>query len=414
MTRTTAWAVRDATVIDGTGAPARSHQTVVVSGDTIEWVGPTAQEPESLPHRVVQASGLTVVPGLINSHVHLANDGAADLEAQVRADSVPIASLRAARNARFTLESGVTTVRDCGAANGVILELARAIESGLVTGPRVRAAGRVITMTGGHGHFMGREADGADGVRRAVRLELKAGAHFIKAMATGGVLTPGVSPTQTALHAEELTAIVQEAHNAGRRVATHAIGRQGIENALRAGVDSIEHGFYLDDELFERAVAQGTFLVPTLLAVHGIVTDGPAGGSPAWMIDKAASEAERSRTMFKAAVDGGMKIAAGTDAGTPFNRHDDLVREMGLMVEIGLTPMQALVSATSSGAENAGLESTGTVEPGKLADLLLVEGDPLADIDALTHIRLVAKEGVVHRDDLGTRAGDAELVEAGA
>ena len=174
-------------------------------------------------------------------------------------------------------------------------------------------------MTGGHGHFMGREADGADGVRRAVRQELKGGAHFVEAMATGGVLTPGVSPTQTALLADELTAIVQEAHNAGRRVATHAIGREGIANALRAGVDSIEHGYYLDDDLFEQAVAQGTVLVPTLLAVHGIVTDGPSGGSPTWMIEKAASAADRSKTMFKAAVDSGMKIAAGTDAGTPFN-----------------------------------------------------------------------------------------------
>lgn len=395
------WILRDATVIDGTGAEARPNQSIIVSGPTIDWIGPTANEPDATDLRVVDAAGLTVVPGLINSHVHLANDGAADLAAQIRDDSVPIASMRAARNARFTLESGITTVRDCGAANGVIVELAKAIESGLVVGPRVRAAGRVITMTGGHGHFMGREADGVDGVRRAVRQEIKDGAHFIKAMATGGVLTPGVSPTQTALLAEELNAIVQEAHNAGKRVATHAIGRQGIENALRAGVDSIEHGFYLDDDLFEIALAQGTFLVPTLLAVDGIVTEGPGGGSPGWMIDKALLEAARSQTMFKAAVDAGMKIAAGTDAGTPFNRHDDLVRELALMVTIGISPMQAIVSATRNGAENAAiLDQTGTLEVGKFADLLVVAGDPLTDISALTNIALVAKEGTVYRDDL--------------
>jgi imidazolonepropionase-like amidohydrolase len=407
------WAVRDVTVIDGTGEPAKAHHTMIITGQTIDWVGPTAHEPESMPTDVVKATGMTVVPGLVNSHVHLANDGAADLEEQIRRDSVPIASMRAARNARFTLESGITTVRDCGAANGVIIELAKAIESGLVVGPRVRAAGRVITMTGGHGHFMGREADGVDGVRRAVRQELKDGAHFIKTMATGGVLTLGVSPTSTALLREELTAIVQEAHNAGKRVATHAIGREGIENALRAGVDSIEHGFYLDDDLFEIAVAQGTYLVPTLLAVHGIVSEGPAGGSPAWMIDKAQQEVARSQTMFKAAVDAGMKIAAGTDAGTPFNRHHDLVREMALMVDIGLSPMQALVSATRNGAENAGiLSTTGTLNVGKYADLVIVRGDPLADISSLTDIALVAKEGTVHRDDLTAPATRTELMEA--
>ena len=408
---TETWALRDVALLDGTGAATRPHHTLVVRGTRLDWVGPTDHEP-TLPERVVDGTGLTAVPGLINSHVHLANDGAADLEAQVRGDSVSIASLRAARSARDTLRSGVTTVRDCGAANGVVLELARAVESGLVVGPRIRAAGRVITMTGGHGHFMGLEADGADGVRRAVRQELKAGAHFIKAMATGGVLTPGVSPSQTALLAEELAAIVQEAHNAGRRVATHAIGRQGIENALRAGVDSIEHGYHLDEQLFEMAVAQGTFLVPTLLAVHGIVTEGPAGGSPAWIIDKAQVEADRSKAMFKAAVDSGMKIAAGTDAGTPFNRHDELVREMGLMVEIGLTPLQALLAATRDAAENADVaDLTGTLEVGKAADLLVVDGDPLEDVTNLTHTRLVAKEGVVHRDETGPHGHHHDLEE---
>jgi imidazolonepropionase-like amidohydrolase len=408
------WMIRDATIIDGTGGPAKLHHSIILSGRSIDWIGPTTNEPHADQTRVIDATGLTVVPGLINSHVHLANDGAADLAAQIRDDSIPIASMRAARNARFTLESGITTVRDCGAANGVIVELAKAIESGLVVGPRVRAAGRVITMTGGHGHFMGREADGVDGVRHAVRQEIKDGAHFIKAMATGGVLTPGVSPTQTALLAEELKAIVQEAHNAGKRVATHAIGRQGIENALRAGVDSIEHGFYLDDELFELALAQGTFLVPTLLAVDGIVTEGPEGGSPAWMIDKAMLEAARSQSMFKAAVDAGMKIAAGTDAGTPFNRHDDLVRELALMVKIGISPMQALVSATRNGAENSAiLDQTGTLEIGKFADLLIVGGDPLADISSLSRTILVAKEGVVYRDDFAEVQADRELLEAG-
>lgn len=395
------WLVRNANLVDGTGAPGRPDHSILVSGATIAWVGPTSQEPEASIERVVDAQGRSLLPGLVNSHVHVCNDGAPDLFAQVRDDSIPVAAMRGARSARSALHSGITTVRDCGAANGVALELAAAIESGLIDGARLRAAGRVITMTGGHGYFMGRQADGVDAVRHAVRTELHGGAHFIKAMATGGVLTPGVIPTQTALLLEELTAIVQEAHNAGKRVATHAIGREGIRNALLAGVDSIEHGFYLDEELFELAVAQGTFLVPTLLAIDGIANEGERGGAPGWMVDKAQLEVERSREMFKAAVGSGMKIAAGTDAGTPFNPHDAMDRELALMVDIGLSPIQAIVSATRDAAENLDLhDRIGTLESGKLADLILVDGDPLADITVLSRVQLVAKEGVISRDEI--------------
>lgn len=390
----------------------RPDHSVLVVGSTIDWVGPTSQEPEASVDWVIDAQGRTVLPGLINSHVHVCNDGAPDLFVQVRDDSIPVATMRGARSVRSALNSGITTVRDCGAANGVALELAKAIDSGLVEGSRVRAAGRVITMTGGHGYFIGREADGVDAVRHAVRKELQGGAHFIKAMATGGVLTPGVRPTQTALLKDELAAIVEEAHNADKRVATHAIGREGIRNALLAGVDSIEHGFYLDEELFEMAVAKGTYLVPTLLAINEIATEGQQGGAPGWLVEKAQLEVERSQQMFKAAVGSGMKIAAGTDAGTPFNGHDALDRELALMVQIGLSPIQAIVSATQNAADNLDLgHRIGTVETGKLADLIIVDGDPLTDIKRLSRVMLVAKEGLVYRDDLAHRIGDV-LTEA--
>ena len=187
-------------------------------------------------------------------------------------------------------------------------------------------------------------------------------------MATGGVLTPEIRPTQTALLAEELRAVVQEAHDAGKRVAMHAIGRQGIKNALDAGVDSIEHGYYLDEELFAQAIEQGTFLVPTLLAVDGIVKFGPAGGTPEWVIDKATLRAGRSREMFRAAVHAGVSVAAGTDAGTPFNPHTDLAKELAVMVAIGMTPMQALIAATANAAANLDLlHEIGTIEVGKAA-----------------------------------------------
>jgi imidazolonepropionase-like amidohydrolase len=259
----------------------------------------------------------------------------------------------------------------------------------------------VITMTGGHGHFIGREADGPDEVRKATRAEIKAGAAVIKVMATGGVLTPGVKPTQTALLPEELAVVAQEAHNSGRRVTTHAIGRSGIHNALVSGIDSIEHGFYLDDELLDIAVAQGTFLVPTILAVDGIVANGQGAGIPGWVVEKAEQEAAKQRESFAAAVSSGMRIAAGTDAGTPFNRHGDLARELELMVQHGLSPMRTLVAATRGAAENLGLaHEIGTLEVGKLADLVLVDGDPVADVAATGRVVLVVKDGVVHRDEL--------------
>lgn len=403
------WLIRNAVVFDAVdGAPGRGGESVLVDDGVIAWVGPDSDAP--VADVVIDAGGRTVMPGLINSHVHLANDGAADLAAQVRDDSTATAAYRAAANALVTLDAGITTVKDCGAADNVVIDLGRAIEAGVVAGPRVVAAGRVITMTGGHGYFMGVEADGVDAVRTAVRGQLKQGAGFIKAMATGGVLTSGVKPTQTALLREELATIVEEAHHAGRRVSTHAIGRDGIENAILAGVDTIEHGFHLDAELFALAIERGTYLVPTLSAVHGIVSEGESGGIPSWIVDKAKTEADRSTVMFAAAVEAGMNIAAGTDAGTPYNPHDGLVEEMVQMVSIGLTPARTLLSATRDGAVNAGLSQlTGTIEVGKAADLIVVDGDPVADITALRSIVLVAKDGVVHRTSLELVPGGLEV-----
>ncbi len=392
--------IRDVQLIDGTGAAPVPGQSVVIEGSKLSWIGPTESAPAFTPERVIDGRGRTLLPGLINAHVHLCNDGAPDLFAQVMADSIPLATLRAARNARLTLESGVTTVRDCGAADNIVIELGRAIADGFIEGPRVRAAGRVITMTGGHGHFMGREADGPDAIRQATRAEIKEGADFIKVMATGGVLTPGVDPANTALQLDELRVVADAAHNSGRRVTTHAIGNAGIKNALHAGIDSIEHGFYLDDEALELAVSQGTFLVPTLVAIACILDHGVDAGVPAWVVAKAAEHAEANRASFKAAVDSGMKIAAGTDAGTPFNRHYDMAREMAMMVRFGLTPMQAITAATRNSAENLDvLHSVGTIEVGKLADLLLVDGDPSVDIEAMSRVVLVTKDGTVYRDD---------------
>jgi imidazolonepropionase-like amidohydrolase len=392
--------ITNARLVDGTGAPARPDWAVLVGAQrTIEWIGPAASAPSVAAGSILDAGGDTVLPGLINSHVHLCSDAGPDFARQIERDSIPLSTLKAARMAEQTLACGVTSVRDCGAASGVVVELARAVDAGLVTGPRIVAAGRVITMTGGHGHYIGREADGVDAVRRATRTEIKNGADFVKLMATGGVLTAGVSTAQTALLQEELSAAVQEAHNSGRRTTAHAIGAAGIKNALRAGVDSIEHGLHLDDEGLQLALDHGAFLVPTLTAISSLVEAGPDGGLDPWVFEKATQESERSRASFVAAVRSGLKIAAGTDAGTPFNPHTGLVRELELMVRYGLTPGEVVVAATRNAAVNLDIaHRTGTVEVGRCADLLLVEGDPTADISVLSRVRLVVKDGtVVHR-----------------
>jgi imidazolonepropionase-like amidohydrolase len=397
--------IRNVTLLDGTGAAPVTGQALIVEGRRISWIGPEAQLPEGSDGHAIDGQGGTIMPGMINCHVHLTNDGSPDLFGQVERDSVTVSALRGYLNLQATLESGVTSVRDCGAANGIALDLARAVDDGLVPGPRIRAAGRVITMTGGHGHFIGREADGPAGVRQATRAEIKAGAHFIKAMATGGVLTPGVVPTQTALQPDELEQVAREAHNAGRRAACHAIGNEGIKNAIRAGIDSIEHGFYLDDEALELALDRGTVLVPTLIAVNQIVNNGKTGAMPAWVVEKAESESGHHRESFAAAVRSGMKVAAGTDAGTPFNPHTYLPQELALMVDYGMRPMEAIVAATRNAAENLDLApDVGTLEVGRLADIVVVDGDPSSDITAAGRVRFVMKDGVLARDDLSVPA----------
>jgi len=246
-------------------------------------------------------------------------------------------------------------------------------------------------MTGGHGWFIGRQADGPDEVRKAVREQLRAGADCIKFTATGGVMTPGVDPRSASLTEEELRAGVEEAHKAFRRAAAHAQGTAGIRNAVRAGIDSIEHGIFMDDEVLEEMRVRGTFLVPTLAAPENIIKYGEAAGIPRYAVEKSESVREVHRESFRAAMRAGVRIAMGTDAGTPFNRHGENAEEIALMVACGMTPLDAITAATGAAAELLDLaHETGTIEQGKQADLLIVEGDPLEDIRTLCRTEAIA------------------------
>ena len=399
--------IKGALLIDGSGAAPLVDSLVLVEAGRIVWVGPAVDAPTGLEdYRVLEAAGQSLLPGLIDSHVHLTMDPAPTFMAVAASESVPMATLRAVRNGRLNLEAGVTTVRDMGAKGGAVLDLVKAMAQGLVTGPRVVAAGMSICMTGGHGWFVGREADGPDGVRKAVREQLKAGAACIKFMSTGGVMTPGIEAGVEGLTEVELRAGIEEAHKAGRRTATHGIGTAGINNALRAGIDSVEHGALLDAESLRLLLERKAYLVPTLRAVGQIVRNAEGGQMEEYVTRKARSVYTRHLASFRLAVENGVCIAAGTDAGTPFNHHGGLPYELVDMVEHGFSPQQSIMAGTSIAADLLNLaDQIGTVAVGKLADLILVDGNPLDRIDDVLKLRTVIQAGRVVVQKEPARAG---------
>jgi len=374
--------LRNTVLFDGTGAPPRRHMDLRVYGGQIVAVGPGLEEADG--EETLDLDGRWLMPGLIDCHVHLTFAGEPDDMAKSPTTPAPVLAWTAAENARCTLEAGVTTARDLGTIHAISVHLRDAIAAGRLPGPRLRAVNSIICITGGHGWPMGRQADGADEVRKAVREQLRAGADCIKFTATGGVMTPGVDPRAASFTEEELRAGIEEAHKAFKRAAAHAQGTAGIRNAVRAGIDSIEHGIFLDAEVIEEMRARGTFLVPTLAAPQNISHHGIAGGVPAYMVEKSDQVREIHRESFRAAVRAGVRVAMGTDAGTPFNRHGANATEIALMVECGMPASEALLAATRNAADLLDLTAvTGTIELGKAADVLIVEGDPLTQIRVL-------------------------------
>ncbi len=390
-----------ATLIDGTGAGPLRGKAVIVEGSRITAVVEDGAAPAG---RRLRLDGLTLLPGLINCHVHLCLGGEPDPVRPLREEPLALTAIKVAVRARETVEAGVTTVRDMGGREYCEFAVRRAVADGLIPGPRILAAGRGICMTGGHGWWFAREADGADEVRKAVREQLKAGADVIKIFATGGVMTPGVEPGSSQLTFEEIRAAVEEAAKAGRRTAAHAQATQGIAYSVEAGITSIEHGIFLTEELVHRMKRDGVALVPTLIAAHQIAVQGVAAGIPEFMVRKSQAVIASHVASFQMALRGGVAIAAGTDAGTPLNPHGSMVPELELMVKHGMTPLDAIRSATGVAAQVLGLGSeVGQVAPGFAADLIAVSGNPLERIQALSEIRLALANGkiVVNRQGGG-------------
>jgi imidazolonepropionase-like amidohydrolase len=391
---TTTLALRFGVLHDHLGEPKRNGVLLIEDGRVARVGGPEIAVPDGA--RVVDAP--CVVPGLINAHAHLEMSGEPQTTTVFVLTTATQRTLTAAENARKTLHSGVTTIRDVGATENISIDVRDAIAAGSIEGPTVVAAGRAICMTGGHGWFIGREADGELDVRVAVREQRKSGADCIKFIATGGVLTKGAVPGIAQLTEDELRSGIEEAHRHGMRCAAHAIGSAGIVNALRAGIDSIEHGHLVDDEGIALFLERRAYLVPTLAAIRCIVDAGEGGGMPDFVLRKAREIAENAATNLQKARAAGVKFAGGSDAGTPYNYHDAYAYEIELMQSmLGMNAREALRTATVDAADLLGVER-GRLGAGAVADLLVLARDIESDARAYREPSLVIKGGALAVD----------------
>ncbi len=403
-------AVKASRLIDGKGGPPIKDGVVVVRGQRIAAAGPAdaVKIPEGAI--VIDLGQGTLLPGLIDCHVHL--EGRPDHHEEIWTfrDSPVSGAITAVAHARKTLEAGFTTVRNVGGAPFVAVELRKAVDEGLVPGPRIVASGPAISATGGHGDVNGyapevslrgleyQIADGEAEVRKAVRTHLKYGVDLIKVHASGGVFSRGDQPGAQQLTEAELRAAVEEAARAGRKVAAHAHGAASIKSAARAGVASIEHGSLIDKEGIALLKAKGIYLVADIYNGDYTATNAERLRIPPEFVAKDREITRIQRDGFARAVKAGVKIAFGTDA-CLYDMGDN-ARQFAVMVKHGMTPMAAILSATRNAADLLGRTAdVGTIEPGRYADLIAVVGDPLADVSELTRVRFVMKGGETVRLD---------------
>ncbi|MEO1787134.1 MAG: amidohydrolase family protein [Pseudomonadota bacterium] len=383
-----------------------TEQTLVIEDGRIVQVMAGYQTPEGAT--VVDLKDAYVLPGLIDSHVHILSENGPGQRLQGFIDSPADMAFTGANHARTTLMAGFTAVQDVGGNNEAVFALRDAIAAGKVPGPRMRTAGRAVAVTGGHGDVNGYNTrvlemltganicNGADDCRRAVRQQVKEGADLIKITATGGVLSNTSAGLEQQFTDAELEAIVEAATSMGRKVTAHAHGKSGVDAAIRAGVKSIEHGTYLDAESIALFKENGAVLVPTVLA--GVTVTGWTNEPwlPAASRAKAAIVGPQMIDMLRRAHEGGVTVAYGTDTGV--SAHGNNAQEFALMVEAGFTPEEAIRSATVAASEHLEMsDDIGTLVPGKFADIIATTDDPLDDIRALEDIDFVMQGGVVHK-----------------
>ena len=405
--------IYNGTLIDGTGSEPIPNGSILIKDDKIASMGKHLTAPVGKMKRI-DAQGGTILPGFIDTHVHIMFE-IRDMR-EMMATPFSLNFYNAVHHMRRTLNAGITTIRDAGGAD---FGVKQAVEQGIIIGPRMQISISVMGITGGHTdgwmpsgmrmdlfqEYPGNPSgicDGVDEVRKKVREILRAGADVIKICSTGGVLSPTDHPEFTQFSPEELEVIVQEArYRRNTKVMAHAQGAEGVKNAIRAGVHSIEHGIYLDSEAIDLMLEHDTFLVPTLLAPVAVVEIAEATGSmPEYGVRKAKETIEFHRESIMRAYNAGVTIAMGTDAGVM--PHGTNLRELGLMAQIGMSPMQVIVNTTQTAARCLGWdEHIGTLEDGKLADIIITKTDPIADLRSLENpdnIVLVMKDGKVYKD----------------
>jgi len=384
-------AIRFGTLHDNLGEP-KHNGTLLIEGTRVTHIGgPETVVPQG--SRTIEAA--CVVPGLINAHAHLEGSGEPQTMTVFVLTTPTQRALACAANARKTLAAGVTSIRDLGSTERLSIDTRDAVNAGTIEGPNIVAAGRAICMTGGHGWFIGRQADGEWDVRKAVREQLRDGADCIKFIATGGVLTKGAVPGIEQLCEDELRAGIEEAHKHGLKCAAHAIGTGGIKNALRAGIDSIEHGHLVDEEGIALLLERGAYVVPTLAAVRCIVEGGEDAGMPDYVLRKAREISEHVETNLRRARAAGVRFAGGSDAGTPFNYHDGYAYELELMqTMLGMSAREALRATTAGSADLLGLKR-GTLGVDDIADLVVLAGDIESDRRAFRDPPFVVKNGAI-------------------
>jgi imidazolonepropionase-like amidohydrolase len=396
---------RHAFLWPGRGDEILAGVDVAVEDGRITSVGSLPRYPEGAT--VVDLDGRWLMPGLIDMHVHLVWSGSGDPATTLEHEGEHLTAIRSVANAATQLHAGITTVRDLGGNWDLAITLARAVSAGLAEGPSIVAAGQTVIMTGGHDPFWGVMADGPTAVVAAVRRQVAAGAGVIKVAATGGVYgrADGEEIGQSEFTYEELAAAAGETHRFGLKVAAHALGNTGIRNAVRAGIDTIEHGNFLDEEIVREMQRRDTALCPTL-QIYRTIADHTAGLIPSYAVEKARRAVVAHRESFEMARRAGIPIVAGTDAGSCATPHPALVAELQVMRQYGMGAGETLAAATSKAAEVLGRgDCIGTIEPGKAADLLILEANPLEDIRHLLRVW-----GVVRQGRLRTRRPDASAV----
>jgi imidazolonepropionase-like amidohydrolase len=403
--------IRAGRVVDVHTGNELADQTIVVTGDRITAIAPTASMSKQTGDTEIDLRSLTVLPGLIDVHTHLTDDNNFDPYHEL-STSVAKSALIGARNAKVTLEAGFTTVRNVGAAGYADVDLRDAINEGLVEGPHMQVSGPPLGITGGHcddnllpfSYHQTAEgvADGVEAVQHKVRETIKYGADLIKICATGGVLSKGDDPQAAQYTLEEMKAIVADAHRLGRKVAAHAHGSQGILWATEAGVDSIEHGSYMTDEDIAAMKQHGNYFVPTAYLVDWMQQNGHL---PAFYAQKMKDVSVVEKANAKRAIAAGVKVALGTDAAV--YPHGLNARELDVYVnQFGMTPLAALQTGTLNAADLMGwTDKIGSLEVGKWADMIAVNGDPLKDVRILQHVPFVMKAGVVYKNE-GTKIAD--------